>query len=73
MALISPSSSSDTPAGWAAYEASAARLLKTASSNASLALLQVHFRQRLALAAAHGQPRAEAALDEAEARIVAAL
>jgi GGDEF domain-containing protein len=73
MALISPSSSSDTPAGWPAYEASAAQLLKSASPNASLALLQVHFRQRLALAAAHGQPLTEVAFDEAEARIVAAL
>lgn len=69
MASISPSSSSD----WAAYEASATALLKAASSNASLALLQVHFRQRLALAAAHGQPLVDTALDEAEARIVAAL
>ena len=71
--MTSPSSSSDTPSGWEAYEASATRLLKTASPNASLALLQVHFRQWLALAAAHGQVLAETALDEAEARIVAAL
>ena len=71
--MISPSSSSDTPTGWTAYEASAAVLLKAASANASLALLQVHFRQRLALAAAHGQPLVDAALDEAEARIVSAL
>ena len=71
--MTSPSSSSDTPAGWPAYETSAAQLLKSASPNASLALLQVHFRQRLALAAAHGQPLAETALDEAESRIVAAL
>lgn len=71
--MISPSSSSNTPAGWPAYEASAAQLLKSASPNASLALLQVHFRQRLALAAAHGQPLTEVAFDEAEARIVAAL
>jgi EAL domain-containing protein (putative c-di-GMP-specific phosphodiesterase class I) len=73
MGLTSPSSSSDTPSGWGAYEASSARLLRAASSKASVALLQVHFRQLLALTAAHGQPLAEAALDEAESRIVAAL
>ena len=71
--MILPSSSSDTPTGWHAYQASAAVLLQGASANASLALLQVHFRQRLALAAAHGQPLIEGALEEAEARIVAAL
>lgn len=71
--MTSPSSSSDTPSGWGAYEASSARLLQSASSKSSLALLQVHFRQLLALTAAHGQPLAEAALDEAEARIVGAL
>lgn len=71
--MILPSSSSDTPTGWHAYQASAAVLLQGASANASLALLLVHFRQRLALAAAHGQPLIEGALEEAEARIVAAL
>ncbi|MGL6289799.1 MAG: putative bifunctional diguanylate cyclase/phosphodiesterase [Silanimonas sp.] len=71
--MISPNSSSNTPTGWGAYEASSARLLPAASSKASLALLQVHFRQLLTLTAAHGQPLAEAALDEAESRIVAAL
>lgn len=73
MALTSPSSSSDTPSGWGAYEASAAPLLRAASPSASLALVQVHFRQLLALTAAHGQPLAEAALEVAESRIVAAL
>ncbi len=71
--MISPSSSSDTPSGWSALDAFAAPLLKSASSNASLALLQIHFRHLLALAAAHGLPVVEAALDEAEARIVGAL
>ena len=71
--MISPSSSFDTPAGWAAYEASAGPLLKAASPQSSLALLQIHFRQLLPLRAAHGQPLAEAALDQADARITAAL
>lgn len=71
--MTSPSSSSDTPSGWQALEASAASLLLATSPNASLALLQVHFRQALALSANHGQPVVEAALDEAEARIIAAL
>jgi EAL domain-containing protein (putative c-di-GMP-specific phosphodiesterase class I) len=73
MALISPSSSFDTPAGWGAVEACAQPLLRGASPSASLALLQVHFRQLLALTAAHGQALAEAALREAEARIIGAL
>lgn len=73
MALISPSSSSDTPGGWAAFEVAAAPLLRQAKSSASLGLLQIHFRQLLALAAAHGQPLAESALHEAEVRLVAAL
>jgi EAL domain-containing protein (putative c-di-GMP-specific phosphodiesterase class I) len=37
------------------------------------ALLQVHFRQVLALTATHGQPQTESALDAAEQRIVSAL
>lgn len=71
--MTSPSSSSDTPSGWAAVEACALPLLRAASPSASLALLQVHFRQLLALTAAHGQALAEAAMQEAEARIVGAL
>lgn len=73
MALISPSSSSEAPAGWAAFEAAAAPLLREARATASLGLLQIHFRQLLPLVAAHGQPLAESALREAEARLVAAL
>jgi len=73
MAWTSPSSSSEAPAGWAAFEAAAsARLLETAPG-AALGLLNVHFRQRLPLAAAYGQPVADAAFAEAEARMVGAL
>jgi EAL domain-containing protein (putative c-di-GMP-specific phosphodiesterase class I)/GGDEF domain-containing protein len=71
--LISPSSSFEAPSGWSAVEACAQPLLKAASPHESLALLQVHFRQLLPLIAAHGQALAEAALHDAEARIVGAL
>lgn len=68
-----PNSSSETPSGWQAFEASSVPLLKASSTSSALGLLQVHFRQMLALTAAHGQSLAEAALDIAEARIVDAL
>lgn len=71
--MTSPSTSFDAPAGWPAFEASAATLLRAASHRTSLALLQIHFRQLLALKAAHGQPLAQDALDQAEARLTSAL
>lgn len=68
-----PSSSSDTPSGWPAFEAAATALLADADPAAALGLLQVHFRQRLAMNAAHGQPLADGAMAIVESRIVNAL
>lgn len=71
--MISPNSSSDAAQGWSALHAAAAARLREASSTSALGLLTVHFRQRLALAAAHGQPTLDAAFAAAEARMVAVL
>ena len=68
-----PSSSSDTPTGWLAFDAASRALLVEASPAASLGLLQVHFRQLLAMTAAHGQALTEDAMAAVESRIVHAL
>lgn len=71
--MISPNSSSDAGEGWKALLAATSARLREAGPTAALGLLTVHFRQRLALVAAYGQPTVDAALAAAEARMVAVL
>ncbi len=72
MASTLPNSSSE-PAHGGRLTAATAPLLAAASATAPLACAHLHFRHRLAVAAAHGQAVADAALDEAERRIAGLL